>query len=156
MIPTTYLGLDIAEDMGAALYFAHSQQAHVFEYNGTPVQQWKFVKTLIYYNPQTLVCMELMHHFRNAITTRSVFGRYGFIKWSSVEYGYTPREISHQVARSFVHAKGKRGVHVAFLSEYRGEKQLTDNHTDALAIAMFAAHLDGLLPEFKVPEIEVR
>lgn len=150
---TTYIGVDPATRTGFAYYFPFSNEATVFECPGNPLEQWAFLKAMIEMCPSSLVCMEVLHHFRNAITTRDILQRSGYLKWSSTSFGYTPREVSTPVIRSFLKCKSKEEVKELFAPHYSGIGRFTDNHSDALAVAMFSAYLDGHLQELEIPKI---
>jgi hypothetical protein len=149
---TAFVGLDVAETMGIALYFPYSDEAHVFEYTGDPIEQLRYLTSILELITEPLICMELMHHFRNAITTRSLMGRYGYLKWSLKEIGYSISEISHQVSRSYLNATTKKMTHDLLK---QGNSKITENHTDALAPAMYGAFLH-LNKSLVLPKIEVK
>lgn len=163
MKPTTYIGIDPAIVCGFAYYFPHSHEAHLFECEGNPIEQWEFLRELIEKCPTSELCIETPNHFRNAVTTRDLVGRYGYLKWSAYAFGFPIRDISMNSARHLLGCKTKEETKQTLKNGYKkGELKITDNHTDALAVAMYGAWLGGyhemvskVDDKFLVPEIKV-
>lgn len=160
MKASNFIGIDPASVCGFAYYFPFSNEAHLFEVEGNPIQQWDFLQGMIQNVTDPQLCIEMPTHFRNAVTTRSYVGRYGYLKWSSFAFGYPMREVNLNSARHLLGCKTKEGVKQLFKSGYTGNFKITDNHTDALAIAIYGAYMDGHQEiagheKFVVPKIEV-
>jgi hypothetical protein len=141
-----YVGLDTAKVMGAAIWFPRQQKAWVEECKGSPLAQWKFIQDLLYPVPEedVVFVFEKQHNFYNAKTTRSLLERYGFLKFSIL--GSTRcqvREVSPKVARAYLETSTKKETFRRFIPYFAGD-YLTDNHTDALAVAIYESHTDGL------------
>lgn len=145
MKPYIYIGLDIATTTGIAIYNPMNFKAEVVQYKGEPVQLLGFLKTYVLhgsYHDSTFV-LELPSSFRNAIVTRSLLTRYGFIKYSLMDYNYLPVEVNLNSVRSYFQCKNKGEVKSYFKKMYRGKKTFTDNHSDALAVAIYQSVMDG-------------
>ena len=85
---TIYIGLDIATVTGIAVYKTTFNKAEVIQYRGSPLSLMSFIRDKVldlgYYKP--IFVLEEPLHFRNAIVTRSLLTRYGFIKYSFMDY----------------------------------------------------------------------
>lgn len=155
-----YIGLDIATVTGIAIYLPENNKSKVVQYKGTPTQLLGFLQRHIvwgYGNYKRVFVLEEPHHFRNATTTKSLLERYGFIKYSLINHVILPVEVNLNSVRSYFRAKTKDEVHSYFLPMYQGKKKFTDNHSDALAVAIYQAVQDGheyYPPTFKIMEME--
>lgn len=148
-----YVGLDMATVTGIAIYIPKEPIAIVHQYKGNPIEQLNTIKKLlnIYMTtnnyktisnyPYTFVIEELKT-FRNAHTTRLLLEMTGYIRYSLVSLGYRVLEVAPSIVRSYLDTKTKQGTLDFFLPRYTGSN-LTNNHTDALALAIYQAHADG-------------
>jgi hypothetical protein len=147
MTPIVYIGLDTATISGIALWYPQTNRARVVQVKGDPIETFGFlIRTIMpmVKGKEQRLCMELTHHFQNAKTTRSICERYGFIKYS-MRCNYPLLQI-HEVgaseARKNLGTKGKESTFMKLHSHYVGP-YFTDNHADALAVAMFQSVRDG-------------
>lgn len=150
-----YIGLDVAETLGIAVY-KPPHFALVTSIKGIPPVQYELVRRIITGNSarsgllSPIIVFELPNHFRNGKGTRTLLGRYGYLRWSLVDEMLDIHEVNLNSARAFLKCKSKEEVLDFFLPWYTGSC-LTDDHTDALAVAMYQAHKDGQLPDLLVP-----
>lgn len=150
---TTYVGLDTATVMGVAFYQPDFHVASVYEVRGTPLEQRRFICERA--KEDMVYVFEKQHHFRNAVTARSLLERYGYLKWFLLDAKMLVREASPLPVRKLLGCKNKDTVHRIMMPFIVG-MHLTSNHTDALAVALYAAHQDGLWsPEKGMPTIYV-
>lgn len=154
---TMYIGLDTATVTGVAFYQPAFNIASVYETKGTPIEQWRFVNKKAFALKHLTInfVIEKQHNTLNMNTTRSLFERYGYIKWRFQEEGITLLEVSPKPARKVLNCKDKETLFRVCLPFLVGS-HLTSNHTDALAVALYVAHQDGLWsPEKGMPTIYV-
>lgn len=152
MTTRTYIGLDVAETLGIAIY-RPIHFALVTTVKGTPPEQYAKVKRVIqsiHDLTSPTIVFELPNHFRNGKGTRTLLGRYGYLLWTLRDETLDVHEVNLNSARSFLKCKNKQEVLDFFLPWYTGS-ELTDDHTDALAVAMYQAHVWGHLQEPFVP-----
>lgn len=152
MRASVYVGLDCAETMGVA-YLRYDVErgpvAQVTEIVGTPLEQLKGINKLMVREDTAntasplLFVFEQQHNFRNAITARSLLERQGFLKWTLTSLGFQVADVSPDVARKYL-GTGSKGGTLQFFREISDDIKLTDNHTDALAVAVYRAYIDGL------------
>lgn len=141
---TIYVGLDTATTTGLAVWFPTLQKALVSQCKGTPLKQLKHIQGYVFFpTPEVVIAMESIHNFRNANVTRSLLERYGFLKYSLLAEGFRVEEIPPKMARRSLGVNSKREAY-EYLSTFCTGK-LTDNHTDALAIALYQALAEGHL-----------
>lgn len=142
----TYIGLDTATLMGVAVWNPDRHIAVVTQNKGTPIEQLYFINQNVFgLMEETADCefvMEVLHNFRNAVTTRSLLERYGFLKWSLKAVQFEVEEVSPDMARSFLGTKEKEDT-FRYFTKYFDGSMLTNNHTDALAVAIYQSTLDG-------------
>ena len=138
-----YVGLDIAETMGVAIYYPDKSLAEVVEVKGLPYEQLEVLRKQYVPFHQTVVrfSIESLTHQRNAKTVRNLQQRIGYLKFSLIREGYKVNEVNINSVRHFLEAKNKKEVH-ALLSTL-SKDELTDNHTDALAVALYQAKREG-------------
>ncbi len=135
-----YVGLDVASWCGVAIFMPSSNKATVTEVKGTPPEQAEFIKN--YLSTECTVVFELEMYFRNAKTIRSLIERQGYIKHALLYQSCRVTEVPPKSARKFLGTKSKIETHHKFIDNFSGEP-LTNNHTDALAVAMYQAYQDG-------------
>lgn len=142
-----YIGIDPATVCGVAIYYPEQNMARVMEVKGTPVEQLSTILEYLFKDigeeKLLIFSMEKLHNFRNANTTRSLLERYGYLRHTLDSLGFPVRETSPASVRAHLQVKTKTELFDYLGSFYRG-KHLTNNHTDALAIAIYQAWLDGL------------
>ena len=157
-----YIGIDIATVTGIAIYNPIDNISYVIQYKGDPIQLFGFIthNLLIMESPlYPIYVLELPTHFRNATTTRNLLERYGFIKYSLMNYNHLPVEVNLNSVRAYFSCKTKANVKSLFLPKYQGNKKFTDNHSDALACAIYQSVKDGFgyAPgALKILEMETR
>lgn len=143
-----YLGLDTAIISGIAVWYPLTFKAYVVQVKGTPPETFGYlcqkVMPLIVKEQPTVV-MEKLTHFRNADTTRSLLERYGFIKYSLMcnYQGLRIEEPTTSLARGNLKVKDKEDV-FKLLSQYYQGAYFTDNHADALSVAIYQSVNDGI------------
>lgn len=147
MTSPIYIGLDIATTTGISIYSPENNRAKVHQYTGTPNQLWTFIHGEVLHRyqfyPVKNFVLEIPLHFRNAKTVRSLNQRYGYIRYSLQDYGHLASEMNLREVRGYFLAKNKEEMREYFKPMYRGKKAFTDNHSDALAVAIYKAVLHG-------------
>jgi hypothetical protein len=157
----SYVGIDSASIGGVAFYNPTLHKALVTELKGNPLTQLIQLNLLVsevlkkkMANDAVFVFEQLVH-FRNAKTVRDLLERSGFLKWTLKGLNFKVAEdIDPNVARGWLQTKDKEGTFRFFLPFYKSSLVLTNNHTDALAIAIYQAHLDGYEPNYEKLTIE--
>lgn len=163
-----YIGIDVANMCGIAYYNPDTHKAVVYEKKGTPVAQLGAINQVIKRHKGDSVniyfVLEKQFSFQNAVTTRSILERYGFLKWSLLACDFDVWEISPSSARNFLGVKynpytakeTKRKTH-ELLRSYVIDfpDAFSNNHSDALAVAMKQANANGHLNTLVFPQIEV-
>ena len=144
-----YLGLDTATTMGLAVWSPDTHQAFVRSCKGGPIEQMVFIEE-VYRSIQKqnrfadiTVAFEELHHFRNAKTLKMNSERYGYLKYSLLLHDVKVTEVHPGTARSYIKCKDKEGVFKKLIGYVKGSAPITDDHTDALAVALKQAHYDG-------------
>jgi len=139
-----YIGIDTAETMGLAVWEPITHIAKVFQAKGTPVGNLIVIKSVLenLYSSDISISMEELYNFKYPKVVRSLFQRYGYIKYSLVELGYKIEEVHPRSARKALDAKTKEGARIKLEYRFTGLK-LTDNHSDALAVAICTSIKDG-------------
>lgn len=141
-----YVGLDTAKWTGIAAWNPLVHAAEVVQVKGEPVEQLLFISQhILNYaaeHVEFIFVMEKQHNFRNATTARSLLERYGYLKYSLLSIGYEVREAGPHPVRKNICCKSKEETFRRFIPFYEGDV-LTDNHTDALALALWASAQDG-------------
>jgi hypothetical protein len=156
---TTYVGLDSASIGGVAFYDPTEHKAVVAEIRGDPLNQLVQLNGLIkavvpkMRQNDLVFVFELLVHFRNAVTVRSLLERHGFIKWNLKSVGYKVQEVDPNVVRKFLETGTKQKTFDFFFDFFDG-CNLTNNHTDAIACAMYQAHLEKYEPNWKKFRVE--
>lgn len=135
-----YVGLDVATWCGIAIFIPSANKATVQDFKGTPLEQAEHIKN--YISTDCTVVFELEMYFRNAKTIRSLIERQGYIKHALLWQSCRVTEVPPKSARRFLNTKSKAETHHKFIDNFWGEP-LTNNHTDALAVAMYQAYQDG-------------
>ncbi len=154
-----YIGLDTAAKLGYAAWRPEDNLAQVALFKGEPIEQVVEIldSTRLLFKEEELLdvvfVMEMIHSFQNAVTTRSLLERYGYIKHTLRSTGFPVVEVSPSPVRHFLGAAGKREVYDLLKPYYKGER-LRDDHTDALACALFRSNLDGY--EFKLDDLVIQ
>lgn len=163
-----YIGLDLATVTGICVYIPERNLALVREYKGNAIKQLNNINSIlvtdlykissiynIYINKYKTISIviEQLHNFRNANTVRLLLEMSGYIRYTLTVDGYTVNYVAPDVARSHLGTKSKEDTHKLFIPNFKGSV-LTSNHTDALAIAIYQAHLDGAA--FNLNELAVR
>jgi hypothetical protein len=157
-----YIGLDVATVTGISIYQPVWGQAKVTQFRGEPLQLFGFIKEYVldpYLYYTKVFVMELPNHFRNAATTRNLLERYGFIKYTLIDYGQNPVEVNLNSVRSYFRTKNKEEVKRYFKPHYKGKKAFTDNHSDALAVAIYQSVQDKYRYDpgtLKIEEMEIK
>lgn len=141
-----YVGLDVAEVMGIAIVpKLEDHISFVLSVKGNPVDQLNKLLQVILSTLDTdmepIFVIEMLHHFRNKQTVRSLSERIGYLKHSLLAFGYQVREVGVSEARAAIGTKSKEETLMRFVPFYSGE-ELTSDHTDALAIALWAKKKD--------------
>jgi hypothetical protein len=137
-----YVGLDVAKVMGLAWYDRVRHTATVVEVTGTPIEQFTSLGMMALQDDDIVTFgLERLHVFVNAATIRNMSERQGFLKWTLITMGYTPKEVGPSEARALWSVKGKAGAPL-MLNPFAGPMMLTTNHADALLVALFLAHRD--------------
>src|SRR5687767_8973013 len=142
----SYIGLDTATVMEVAVWCPDTHIATVVQNKGTPVEQLFFINQYVFGyledGADNEFVMEKQHYFRNADTIRSLMERYGSLKWTLQSIGFTVNEISPDIARKFLGTKEKEDTFALFTKYFTGS-MMTNNHSDALAVAIYQSTLDG-------------
>lgn len=155
----TYVGMDNASIGGVAFYNPTLHLALVAEVRGNPIYQLSQINVLMGMSIKTLKAndilfvFEMLVHFRNANTVRSLAERSGFLKYSLQGSGFKTVDVDPNVVRKSLGTKDKDGTFEFFAKFYKG-KFLTNNHTDAVAVAVYQAKMDGYDPNFEKLSIE--
>lgn len=140
----TYVGLDIAETMGVAVWQPEIQRATVYEVKGNPVVQLIELGEQILIplgeEDKPLIAIELLTYLRNAKTTRSILERTGFLRHNLLNFGYTVEDVNLNTARRYLGTKSKFDTQEKF-KHYL--KSITDNHADALAVCIYISSIEG-------------
>lgn len=154
-----FIGLDTALVTGIALYNSEMNYAGVMQRKGTPVEQLATIIAVISHlrlgwvdSSQIVLVMEKLHNFRNAVSTRSLLERYGYLKNSLLERGYQVQEVSPKEARSFLGVGGKEETFHLLKTRFQGTLFSSD-HADALAIALYQASVQECHPDVDTLEI---
>lgn len=154
---TTFIGVDTAEVAGFAYYFPFSNEATVFEYKGTPLEQWELLIQMIERVSVPSVSFEELHNFNYPRAVRPLFERYGFLKWSALGLKfYSVKEVHPMSARSLLKCKTKAAVLEKMREFTETPEKLTNNHTDALAVAIYTAYKQGHFQDGELPKIQVK
>lgn len=135
MNSTSYIvGLDVATKCGVAIVNQTSKKITTLVYNGTPAMQLESLVDLFGedWNGIT-VRIESLQTFRNAVTTRSLLTRTGYLAYSLEKFGAKIEYVSPSQARKNLGVKTKDEVHKLF-SHVAG---ITNDETDAIAVAAF-------------------
>lgn len=157
MIKTkVYVGLDTATVSGIAMWSPILHVGLVLQTKGTPTELLLCISELVLSklneNIEPIFVLERQHNFLNANTARSLLERLGYIKYSLLSIGYTVHEAGTAEVRSFLKCKTKEETFRFFHPIYRGNA-LTDNHTDALALALYQADQDGYVFDKKIATV---
>lgn len=140
-----YIGLDVAETMGVAIVDDQSDTHVVTSYKATPIRQLEYIigGLLRQFNSddEPYFVIERMHHQRNMRTVQSLAQRIGYLKYSLLAFGFACIEVGTSEARSLLGAKNKVDTLDYFVPFYWGFN-LTSDHTDALAVALWAKHYE--------------
>lgn len=143
-----YIGLDTATTTGISLYIPKDNLSVVTLKKGNPIEQLDYILDRIngdFPKVGYTFVLERQHYFRNAKSIRSLVERYGYLKHSLLREGYRVEEVSPDAARKTLGVKGKQGAFDYLFDFYEG-CNLTDDHTDALAVALHQAKEDGCTP----------
>lgn len=144
-----YVGLDVAETMGVALWHPKEERAEVFEVKGLPYEQMEVLRKLEYDKRTHVFAIERLTHMRNANVVRSLHQRAGYLKFSLLKEGCMVNEVNINSVRHLLETKNKRETHDVFLDFYQGDF-FTNNHSDALAAAIYQANKDGFTFEWRL------
>lgn len=141
-----YIGIDPAATMGIAILPESENWAVVFDVKGDPIEQLTFFMPLLTNEilkagGDLVFVIERLHVQRNAKTNRSLSERSGFFKFTLKSIGFPVYEVAPKVARKYLGTKSKLETHDLFVPCFIGKK-LTDDHTDALAAALWARDRD--------------
>ena len=134
-----FVGLDLAKTAGMAVLSEDLKHCWVYEIKGTPYEQFYQIQNIVCNQPAVWGIEEL-HCFRNAKTVRSLAERMGFIKW--VLKGILKEKVimvTATAARKFVGAKNKEGARELMQCLVTDGGRLTDNHSDAVLVALMVA-----------------
>lgn len=134
-----FVGLDLAKTAGMALLSEDLKHCWVYELKGTPYEQFYQIQNIVCNQPAVWGIEEL-HCFRNAKTVRSLAERVGFIKW--MLKGILKEKVmmvTATAARKFVGAKNKENARELMQCLVRDGGRLTDNHSDAVLVALMVA-----------------
>lgn len=151
-----YVGLDLATVSGLAIYIPNNPIAIVHQHKGNAIQQLNTIKKLLnvyIYNTNNknnnsyIFIIEELHTFRNGNTTRFLLEMTGYIKYSLIDSGYRVVDVAPSEVRKYLGTKDKKGTLDFFLPRYTGSN-LTNNHTDALGLAIYQAAQDGHIEDF--------
>jgi hypothetical protein len=158
VVSPVYIGLDTATITGISLWYPKAHLANVVQVKGSPIETFGFIVHRIMPfagNNLKALCMELNHNFRNAATVRSLSERYGFIKYSLMCNYLNIRicEIGVAEARANLGTKDKQETHQRLSQRYAGP-YFTDNHADALAVAIYQSVQDGF--DFNFDSLKIR
>lgn len=153
-----YVGMDCAIVGGVAFYDPNLQAAVVTEIKGDPLEQLKRVNDLntmlrAWKVREKVFVFEMLVHFRNAVTVRSLLERVGFLRWNLIGVGFRTTEVDPNKARRYLGTGNKENTLNFFAPMFKGSF-LTNNHTDALAVALFQSHEDGYTPDFNTLKVE--
>lgn len=151
----TFVGLDLATTAGVAFLSEDLSSCRVYEIKGNPFEQFYQIQQMISDDPAVWGIEEL-HIFRNAKTVRSLAERSGFIKWM-LKGVLKEKVMMVQVsrARKFIGAKSKEDARDMMQLLVKGNDQITDNHSDAVLVAMMVAKEVLKLEEVPGPVIQV-
>lgn len=149
-----YVGMDLATTAGVAVYIPITNQAIVFSAKAEPIDQFKRMLTSIQsisdhlrngvdMRLDFLYCLERVHHFRNAKTSRSLIERYGFVKYALLMGEAKVVEVNLNSCRSWLKVKTKEENFMYYMPYYRGS-MFTSDHADALTCALYQASNDGV------------
>jgi hypothetical protein len=153
-----FIGMDCAIVGGVACYDPNEHIALVTELKGTPLNHLQQINALLillkgWSLRDKVFVFETLVHFRNAVTVRSLLERTGFLKWSLTGVGFETYDVDPNTARKFLGTGTKEATLKFFAPNFKGSF-LTNNHTDALAIALYKANMDGYTPNFKQLKVE--
>lgn len=128
------IGLDVATKCGVAVVNFSCKKITTLVYNGTPAMQLQSLLDLIGEDwDNVLVKIESLQTFRNAVTTRSLLTRTGYLAYSLEKLGATIEYVSPSQARKNLGVKTKDEAHKLF-AHVEG---ITNDETDAIAVALF-------------------
>lgn len=150
-----FIGLDVAERMGVATWNPQLNKAYVHVAKGSPIHQLDYIFKEVLVEPEPLVeepkfifVIERLHNFQNKNTVRSLLERTGFIKYSLISAGFRVEEVSPLMARAYLGVSTKENLRVK-LEQYFTGIRMTDDHSDALAVALYQASLEGYQLDFR-------
>lgn len=146
-----FVGLDVAEKMGVATWNPHSNKAYVDVVKGSPVDQLRYMTKVVLATDEgaeLVFVIERLHNFQNKTTVRSLLERSGFLKYSLIACGFRVEEVSPLMARAHLGVSTKEDVRVK-LEQYFTGIRMTDDHSDALAVALYQASLEEYQLDFR-------
>ena len=134
-----FVGLDLATKAGIAVLEEDLKTCTVYEVKGNPYEQLYQIQEILAKTP-AIWGIEELHIFRNAKTIRSLAERVGFIKWTikglCKEKVYM---IQASRARKEFGVKTKKQAKELIQCQVEDGGHLTDNHSDAVLVAMMTA-----------------
>jgi len=152
-----YIGLDIAMNLGLAILYTNSKVIKVKEITGTPNKQLDYITnevlSTVSVKLRPIFVSEGLHNFRNANTVRSLCERMGYIKYSLIGAGFKFIEVAPRVARAYLKTSSKTETFDFFVPRYTGTN-LTNNHTDAIAVVLYQMHQGRPTPNLSTYTIE--
>lgn len=145
-----YIGLDTATVMGFAFLRTDNNWAFCHVINGNPIEQLKelrsYLSTPAGLKETSSIVLEKQHNFRNAISSRSLLERYGYLKYSLINEGWDVQEQSPKVVRKklgFRTIDAKKDLFMMMTHYVKRMPAFTTDQSDALAVALGQAIDDG-------------